>query len=179
MHEGERWIALGVVARPHGVHGEIRIQLFNRDSDLLLTLEEVLVRDSSGVEQEVSVDSARRANDAILLKLYSVDDRDRADELRGAVLCGRRRDFPPIAADEFYICDLEGARVVLDDGDNPRRELGRVRELRSYPTVDALVVDRVEGGDPLEFPLVDSIVKSVDVREGLVLVSTLLSVDAP
>jgi 16S rRNA processing protein RimM len=82
--------------RPHGVRGELRLRLFNSDSDLLLALDEVLVRFADGEEQEVSVDGARRANDAILMKLHSVDDRDRADELRGARVCGRRADFPAL-----------------------------------------------------------------------------------
>jgi 16S rRNA processing protein RimM len=74
MPGGNVWVPLAEVARPHGVRGEVRLRLFNRDSDLLLTLGEVLVRFPDGEEQEVSVDAARRANDAILMKLYSVDD---------------------------------------------------------------------------------------------------------
>ena len=60
----------------------------------------------------MSIDRARRADGAILMKLYSIDDRDRADELRGALICVRRRDFPPLGDGEFYVCDAKGARVV-------------------------------------------------------------------
>ena len=38
------------------MRGEVRLQLFNRDSDLLLDLDEVLVRFPDGDEHEVSVD---------------------------------------------------------------------------------------------------------------------------
>src|SRR3984957_5958857 len=90
------WVPLAEVARPHGVRGELRLKLFNEDSDVLLDRDEVLGRLPGGEEHEVSVDRARRADDAILLKLHSIDDRDRADELRGAFICVRRRDFPPL-----------------------------------------------------------------------------------
>jgi 16S rRNA processing protein RimM len=164
-------VPLADVARPHGVRGEVRLRPFNRDSELLLELDEVLVRLPDGEEHEVSVDGARRANDAILMKLHSVDDRDRAEELRGALVCVRRGDFPALGEGEFYACDVEGARVVLG-GDGGERELGRVRELKTYPTADVLVVDAADGGHPWEVPLVDAIVGGVDVAAGVVTLRT-------
>jgi 16S rRNA processing protein RimM len=166
----EAWVPLAQVARPHGVRGEVRLHPFNRDSDLLLELDEVLVRFPDREEHEVSVDAARRANDAILMKLHSVDDRDRADDLRGALVCGRRGDFPALAEGEFYACDVEGAHVLV--GADGGEELGRVMELRSYPTADVLVVAAADGGRPWEVPLVESVVQRVDVVAGLVVLAT-------
>ncbi len=169
----DAWVPLAEVMRPHGVRGELRLRPFHRESDLLLDVDEVLVRFPEGDEQEVSVDGARRAHDAILMKLHSVDDRNRADELRGAVLCVRRGEFPPLEPGEFYACDVEGARVVVDGGP----ELGRVMELKTYPTVDVLVVAAADGGRPWEVPLVDAVVKHVDIDAGLVTLATLEGVE--
>ena len=119
MRPLEEWVPLAEVARPHGVRGELRLRLFNKDSDVLLERDEVLVRMKDGEEHEVSVDRARRADDAILMKLFSVEDRDRADERRGALICAKRADFPPLAVDEFYVCDAAGARVSFE-GTSPR-----------------------------------------------------------
>ena len=41
MKPPETWVPLAEVARPHGVKGEVRLKLFNRDSDVLLDLDEV------------------------------------------------------------------------------------------------------------------------------------------
>jgi 16S rRNA processing protein RimM len=170
----DAWVPLAEVARPHGVRGELRCRPFNRDSDLLLELDEVLVRFPEGDEQEVSVDGARRANDAILLKLHSVDDRDRAAELREALVCARRGEFPALDEGEFYACDIEGARVVAEE---PERELGRVMELRTYPSVDVLIVAAADGGRPWEVPLVEGIVQRVDVTGGMVVLSSFDGLD--
>jgi 16S rRNA processing protein RimM len=168
----DAWVPLAEVMRPHGVRGEVRLRTFNRDSDVLLDVEDVLVRFPEGDEQEVSVDGARRANDAILLKLHSVDDRDRADELRGALVCIRRGALPPLEEGEFYACDIEGARVVVPEGEGEPRLLGRVVELRTYPSVDVLVVEATDGGAPWEVPVVDAFIRSVDAGAGLVTLST-------
>lgn len=177
MIPADAWVPLAEVARPHGVRGELRLRLYNRDSDLLLDLDEVLVRFSDGDEQEVSVDGARRADDAILMKLHSVDDRDRAEELRGATICARRGDFPELEPGEFYACDVEGVRVVVDDGAGGVRDVGRVRAMRVYPATQVLVVDAGDGGRAWEVPLVDSVVRSLDVEGGLVTLATMDGVE--
>jgi 16S rRNA processing protein RimM len=167
---------LADVMRAHGVRGEVRLRPFQRDSDLLLEVSEVLARfPADNTERVLSVEGARRANDAILMKLEGVDDRDEADRLRGAVLCVRRADFPALDEGEFYACDVVGARVVLQEGG----EVGTVHELKTYPTVEVLVVSAEGAGPPLEVPLVDAFVASVDVAKGVVTLRTLEGLDTP
>jgi 16S rRNA processing protein RimM len=168
MVDEEAWVPLAEVARPHGVRGELRLKLYNRDSDLLLELEEVLVRLADGEEHEVSIDAARRADQSILLKLHSIDSRERADEVRGAQICAKRSAFPPPEAGEFYVCDIVGAAVSTPEG-----PLGTVRELRSYPSVDTLVVTALDGGRDWEIPLVAAFVRAIDAKSGVVLLETI------
>ena len=153
---GSAWVPLAEVARPHGVRGELRLKLFNQDSDILLEQDHVLLRLKDGKEREASVDGARRADDAILMRLHGVVDRDRADELRGALVCVQRESFPPLDEGEFYVCDVEGARVSMRRG-GALELLGTVRELRSYPSVDVLVVSARDGGKDWEVPLVGGV----------------------
>lgn len=167
MSRATRWIPLAKVARPHGVRGELRLDLYNRESDFLLDCDEVLVRLKGGEEHEVSVDRARRADKAILLKLHSVDDRDRAEALRGAELCVRRDAFPPLEEGEFYACDIEGAEVRLHDA-----RLGVVERFVEYPAAFALLV-RKDDGTSVEVPLTDAYVGAVDATQGVVLLATL------
>ncbi len=162
-----RWVALAEVARPHGVRGELRLKLFNAESDLLLGRDEVLVRMTDGKEHEVSVDTARRADKTILLKLHSIDDRDRADELRGAMICIPREDFPPLEDGEFYACDVEGAEVRLNDA-----RIGTVERMEEYPTTFALLVKKDDGGH-IEVPLTEAYVERIDTEARVVTLSSL------
>jgi 16S rRNA processing protein RimM len=163
----ETVVPLAEVMRPHGVRGELRLKVFNKESDLLLDCDEIVLRPKDGPEQEVSVDGARRADTAILMKLYSVDDRDRAEELRGALICLRRKDFPELEEGAFYACDVEGARVMLEEASGTR-EIGSVKTLTSYPSVDVLVVKANDGGKDWEVPLVEAFVAKVDIEAALV-----------
>jgi 16S rRNA processing protein RimM len=131
-------------------------------------MDEVLVRLPSGEQHEVSVEKARRVDGALLMKLYSVDDRDRADELRGAMVCVRRSAFPPAEAGEFYTVDIVGGEVRLDG-----TRFGEVLDVVTYPTVQALVVRADEGGVRWEIPLTDTYVAKLDPAAHFVEILTL------
>ncbi len=152
----KRIIALASVARPHGVLGEVRLNLYNAESDLLLDRDEVIVRLKDGKEHEVSIVRARRADKTILLKLHSIDDRDRADELRDAEICVPREDFPPLEEGEFYACDVEGAEARCNDA-----RIGVVARLVEYPTASVLVVKKLDGTE-IEVPLTEAFVARID-----------------
>lgn len=162
----ERWVPLAEIARPHGVRGEVRLKLFNASSDVLLEQDEVLVRLVDGEEHEVSVDKARRADDAILMKLFSVDDRDRAEELRGAQICVRRSDFPPLEEGEHYSIDLVGLTANLDGA-----KLGSIIDVIAYPTIDVLAIS--DEKQIWEVPMTESYLGAVDLDGGTVDVKTL------
>jgi 16S rRNA processing protein RimM len=164
----DAWVPLAEIARPHGVKGEIRLRLFNKGSDVLLDQDEVLVRAKSGEEHEVSVERARRADDAILIKLFSIDDRDRAEELRGALVCVRRSSFPPADEGEFYAVDIVGGEARLGG-----RRLGEIAEVMSYPTTSAILVRTDEPEGDWEIPLTDAYVAKVDTEARVVEVLTL------
>ena len=184
-----RYIALAEVARPHGVRGEVRLHLFNAESDLLLDMDEVLVRLPDGKEHEVSIDHARRADKTILLKLHSVDDRDRAEEIRGATICVPREKFPPLEEGEFYACDVEGAEVRVAKRSEPRNSggvggevpdhegacterIGVALRLEEYPTTHALVVKKDDGA-MIEVPLTEAYVEKVDIEARVIVLSSI------
>lgn len=166
------FVAVAEVARPHGILGELRLKLYNPDSDLLLRRPSARLRLPDGEAREIAITSAREANKAVLVRLAGVDGRDAAEALRGAEICVPRDAFPALGDGEFYACDLEGARAVLRSGE----ELGRVVGVTSYPTCDVLVVERA-GGGRLEVPLLEAFVGAVDAAQGVVEIVTIEGLD--
>jgi 16S rRNA processing protein RimM len=158
-----RYIPVAEVSRPHGIRGELRLSVYNLGSDLLLRRPPVVLRMKDGAERDATITGARAVNKGVLVTLAGVDSRDAAEALRGAEVRVRRDLFPNPEEEEFYACDLEGARAVLPSGE----EVGRVTAVQSYPTCDVLLVDRGAAGT-LEIPLVDAYVASVDPARAVV-----------
>lgn len=154
-------VVLGVVTRPHGVRGEVRVHRFNEDSPLLLELPRLLLVPKDGTEREVVVRSSKRSGDADVLMLEGCTRREDAEALRGAELAARREWLPPLEEDEHYHIDLIGLRVV-----EAGAELGEVLEVMAYPSVDALRV-RTERGT-IEIPILAPYVVEVDLDRGVV-----------
>jgi len=163
-----RLIPVGEIARAHGIQGEVRLKVYHEGSDLLAHKPTLRLRLPDGEERSAKITSVRSANKALLARLAGVDDRNAAEALQGAVLLVPRDEFPPLEEGEFYACDVEGARAELESGEI----IGRVTTLASYPSCDALVIDRGDLGK-LEVPLTGDFVASVDADAGLVRLVTI------
>ncbi len=62
------WIELGVIAKPHGVRGEVRIHVFNPESTMLQELAEVFLIGEDGEEPAlVEIESTRRGPKGLLM----------------------------------------------------------------------------------------------------------------
>jgi 16S rRNA processing protein RimM len=148
MDEG--WLSAGRVGRAHGLDGSFFV---TRPRPPLLGLGATLrIGDD---EREI----VRRAgtDDNPIVRLEGVDAREAVEALRGQELLVPRSAAPPLDDDEYWPEDLEGCAVT--DGDV---EIGIVRALIGYPSVDVLEVER-EGADPLLVPMVRDAIRSVDV----------------
>ena len=161
----DRLVPLAEITKPHGVRGEVRLKVYNVDSDLLLEVDEVVADFPDGGRDVLKITSARRVPDGILARFEGTNDRDEADELRGVRLSLPRSAFPPPEEGEFYACDVEGAKVVAPDG-----EVGTVERLISYPTCDALIVVTTKGR--AEIALVEGVVEEIDTDAHVVRIAS-------
>jgi 16S rRNA processing protein RimM len=150
-------IPVGIVARPHGVRGEVRVHLYDPASTTLLGVRRVFVGD---VVHTVS--AARATAGAILLKLTDLDDRNAVEPLRGQVVAVRRADVP-LADGEYLVADLVGCAAVDPSG----RALGTVVEVL-HGAQDLLVIHDAEVERLL--PLVPAFVARVDLAARQVVV---------
>lgn len=157
--EAERLVGIGVITKPHGLKGEVRLRLYNLDSTVVFGLRRARLRHADGTVAPVRITAARPGPGAVLMKLQGVNDRAAAETLAKAELLVPRALLGEAdeADGEYFACDLEGCEVVF--GVEP---IGRVRTVVSYPTCDALVVDRPDAR-PLEIPMHAQYIQVVDV----------------
>ena len=156
------WIELGVIAKPHGVRGELRVHVFNPESTLLEELAEVFLIGGQGEEPAlVDVESTRRGPKALLMRLADVTTREGAEALRGYTLCVPREALPELEEGEYYLADLIGLEAV--EGSEP---IGKIIEVVDYPSAECLKIERP--GGYIEVPMVEPWLVRVDLRQGKV-----------
>lgn len=157
-------LAIGRIGRPHGIRGEVTVDVRTDDPDSRFALGAVLVTDPEDAGP-LSIEDVRWHSGRLLLRFTGVDDRTAAEELRGTWLVIAPADVPPSDdPDEFHDQELVGLAVVTKDG----AEVGSVTEIRHFGQ-DLLVVGRVGGGEAL-VPFVAAIVPEVDLDGGRIVI---------
>jgi len=119
---------------------------------------------SAGAVEELALSGWRTTNDALLVKLAKIDDRDGAGLITGRTLYVPRAEMPEPGEDEYYHVDLLGARVEDLEG----RELGRVEDIKPWGAYDMVIVKTRSKSWML--PLVAEYVRTIDPGKGLILV---------
>jgi 16S rRNA processing protein RimM len=166
-HENEpsAIVELGVITRPHGVRGEVRVHPWNPDSPLLGQLESLILLEGEG-SRRVRVESARKVPKAFILALEGVRGREGAEALRDVRVAVLRDELPSLEEDEVYLVDLVGLAVVQDG-----KRIGEVVEVLEYPSIECLRVECEDGFR--EVPLNRPWVEDVDLEAGVVTVGDL------
>jgi 16S rRNA processing protein RimM len=140
-------LVVGRVLRPHGVRGELAVEVLSDAPDRFSPGAELAAGDPDdpGPLRPVTVTAARLHLGRLLLRLEGVEDRDAAGALRGAWLSIPAEDARPLADDEYWPHQLVGLAVV----DRQGRERGRVADVLPGAAHDLLVVALPAGGSAL------------------------------
>jgi 16S rRNA processing protein RimM len=158
-------ILVGVIGRPHGVRGLVRVHSYTAEpADLAgygkLTDEKgrqfVLSWRGEGIA-EIS-----ELQDGAPIR---VADRDAAARLTNVRLYIPRHQLPAPDADEFYLADLIGLEAADETG-----PIGRVAAVHDYGAGASLEIERPKLA-PLLVPLTSAAVPVVDVAAGRVTVN--------
>jgi len=149
-------VEIGVLGRPHGVRGALRVHLHNPSSDLLERIDELLLVDERGLEARFAVLHYQQAPRHGLMVLDGVDTRERALELKGARLFVERGELPALRDGEFYVRDLIGLDVVVGE-----EVLGVISGSLDRGGVEVVLV--AAGDEEIEIPLADRFVEELDV----------------
>lgn len=159
------FMELGRVGRPHGVRGELRLTLFNKESDALRTAKHLYLVSESG-QLALGIETVRGKGAEPIVALEGVIGRDAAESLRGARVFVARSELPALEEGEYYLVDTLGLTVRCGD-----EVLGQVESVRPDPTVDTLVI-RLQDGRIAQQPLLDAFVARVDVSKGVIELTT-------
>ncbi|WFE30815.1 ribosome maturation factor RimM [Solwaraspora sp. WMMD791] len=185
-------LIVGRIGRPHGIRGEVTVEVRTDEPEIRFAVGSVLTTDSTAVRpappaaapssgadgaspdgavrfevpSRLTIESVRWHQGRPLVQFAGVGDRDVAEALRGVLLCVDSAEVDdPDDPDEFRDHQLVGLTAVAPDG----QTLGQVTRIDHAPASDLLVLRRPDGRSAL-VPFVRSIVPEVDLPGGRVVV---------
>lgn len=154
-------LAVGRVGRPHGIRGEVSIDVRTDEPDTRFSPGSVLATNPPEVGP-LTVESAHWHSGRLLVRFAGAHDRTAVERMRGTLLVVDSDDLPPVAdPDEFHDHELLDLAVVTTGG----VEVGRVTDVLHLPAQDVLVVRRDDGGETL-VPFVAQVVPEVAPEAG-------------
>jgi 16S rRNA processing protein RimM len=152
-------LAVGRIRKPHGLAGEVSIEVWT-DFPERFTAGDSLLWRSAAAERTLSLVSVRGHRDQLLLKFEGVDDVDAARTLQGGELYVPVEDAHPAPEGFYYDHEVRGFSCE----DAAGRALGVASGLERTPAGPMLSVD-LGGGREALVPFVHPIVVAVD-RDG-------------
>jgi len=155
-------VCVGVVTAPQGIGGAVRIKSFTARPEDIAAYGPLA--DENGT-QRLELRLVGVAKGVLIGRLSGVEDRNRAEALRGLRLYLPRAALPPPEEEEYYHADLIGLDAVLADG----TLIGRVRAVHDFGAGDTLEIER-KGAQPFMAPFTRAIVPVIEIEGGRLVV---------
>jgi 16S rRNA processing protein RimM len=136
-------LVVGRVTRPHGVRGEVSVEVRTDDPDLRFAVGRVMATDPAAAGP-LTVESVRWHSGRLLIQFAGIADRNQAEELRGTWLTLDSAEVGSTGdPDEFHDHELIGLAVVTTLGE----PVGRVTDVRHFGQ-DLLVIEPLPARSP-------------------------------
>ena len=156
------YLAVGLLRRPHGVHGEILMEVY---TDFPERLEDGTTVFLGAKHKPATIRHIRHHNEGLLFSFEGVDTPESAGLLRKQLVYVKTATRPALPAGQYYHHQMIGMTVVDDSGN----ELGRLTEIIQTGANDVYVV--LSGtGKELLLPSIKQVVLDVDVESNRMIV---------
>jgi 16S rRNA processing protein RimM len=158
-------LVVGRVARPHGIRGEVIVEVHTDDPDLRFATGSVLATEPAA-RGPLTISASRWHSGRLLVTFAGYADRDQAEDLRGTLLVIDSAEVAPADPEEFHDYQLIGLDVLTRAGE----PVGVVTDVL-HQGQDLLVIRPPDDGAAGEqgevlVPFVAAIVPEVDVAAG-------------
>lgn len=163
----EKLLRVGVIANTHGVRGEVKVYPTTDDVNRFKKLKKTIL--DTGKEQiELNVVSAKFFKNMVILKFKEFDNINDIEKYKGCDLLVTRENAVKLKKGEYFIADILGADVFLEDGSR----FGTLRDVMQTGANDVYVVDTTDGKEVL-IPSIPQCIIERNIEEKKVVVHLL------
>jgi 16S rRNA processing protein RimM len=155
---------MGVIGRPHGVRGLVRVNAYTEDPGALADYAPLLDRTGRKFDLEWVSENIAQLSEITAAGPRRISDRNEAERLTNTELFAPRSALPEAEEEQFYLADLVGLAARNAAG----TDIGKVIAVHDYGGGVSLEIGGA--GTPLLVPFTRQAVPVVDVSSGHVIV---------
>lgn len=168
MGEAPERIVVGRIVKPHGIKGELVVEVYSDAPERFARGSTVDAGDPDGHTLEpLTIAKTRDDRGKLLVTFRGVSDRTAAERLHGALLSIPAAEVAPLAEGEFYDWQLQGLAVEDEEG----LALGTLVRVDRGPGPDLWIVE-TDAGEVM-VPAVEEFIRAVDLDAGKVVIHTI------
>ncbi len=155
----EQFLRGGVISSTHGIKGEVKVFPTTDDVNRYKDLKEVFLDTGKG-RILMELEQVKFHKNMVIVKFKGYDNINDIEMYKGRDLWIPREEAQELGEDEYYVADLIGMDVLLENGE----KFGVLRDVMETGANDVYIVDRVDGEEVL-LPAIHDCVLDVDVEK--------------
>lgn len=155
----EDLLKVGVITTTHGVRGEVKVFPTTDEAERFLELDYVLL-DTGRELRKLEIQNVKFFKNLAILKFKGIDNINDIEMYKGRDLWIPREEGQELEEGEYYVADLIGMNVLLEDG----TVFGTLKDVMETGANDVYVIDTKDRGKVL-LPAIRECILDVNVEE--------------
>ncbi|MBQ3426383.1 MAG: ribosome maturation factor RimM [Clostridia bacterium] len=164
-------LEVGKIVNTHGLRGEVKVVPWMDAAEDFEELTHIYIKTRHELIS-ATVAAVRYQKNNLIVKLREYDDINEIEQYKGCVLLAERSELPELEDGAHYIVDLIGLDVYTEEGEY----VGVIADVFNTGANDIYDVKR-EGKRNLLLPVIDDVVKDIDMDTGRVTVNIMEGLD--
>lgn len=156
----ENYLQVGAITSTHGIRGEVKVFPTTDDPGRFKKLKKVIL-DTGRERKELEIEGVKFFKQFVILKFKGIDNINDIEKYKGKNLLVSREHAVKLKKDEYFIADLIGMQVILEDGSL----FGKLTDVLQTGANDVYCVETDQHGEVL-LPAIGECIKNVDVEKG-------------
>lgn len=158
----EDLLRIGVVIKPHGIRGEVKVYPTTDDVNRFKKTDEVILI-TKNENLTLHVENVKFFKNIVIVKFKEFNNINEVEGFRNCDIMVTRENALPLKEGQFYFCDVIGAKVVEENGTS----IGTVTDVIETGANNVLAITMEDGKEVL-FPVIPDCIKKVDTEAGVV-----------
>lgn len=155
-----KYITVGQISKPYGLHGDVKVIPYTDFPDRFLKTKRLFVLQNNHV-LEKQVERANVQENKIIIKLADINTPEEAGKFRGALLQIPPDEVSELPEGSYYYFQIVGLSVYTLEG----KPIGVIEEILNTGSNDVYLVKDPENKREILLPAIKDVVKKIDLEE--------------